>query len=320
MAKIPKPLKVLLTLLLIGGCLYFLGRGFYAHLDQIRAMTFTLRFDQLALGLVFTLLAYLSLTYAWVYGLKGISHHSLRFWDAIPVVNLPSLAKYIPGKMWSYLIQMVWLEKRGFPKSLVLFNNLLVVIVSTVASVVMGALFFFWSFEQYPWSWRGLILALVLVGDLIFVLSYRWCLRLATTVMNRVFKKNINLVDAPPRVLINLQLIFGVIYLFFGLGTLYTCRGFGLNLGHDFLTPLIGSMALADTIGFLALFAPGGIGVKESIFYVAIKHLIPENMALMIPIFSRLVAIIAEVILGLVAVGILHKAGVHIWKPKSPTT
>ena len=68
--------------------------------------------------------------------------------------------------------------------------------------------------------------------------------------------------------------------------------------------------ALGQTIGYLALFAPGGIGPRDGIFFAALRVLYdPISASLIVPI--RLVSqIVIDVTLALVGLLILRNVSV----------
>jgi len=84
-----------------------------------------------------------------------------------------------------------------------------------------------------------------------------------------------------------------------------------IDVPYSLLARLIGAFCLAWVGGFLALFAPAGIGVREGILITVIGgSLSPEHTALIV-IAARLWAIAMDVLMAAVAVLILR------WSRKS---
>jgi hypothetical protein len=67
---------------------------------------------------------------------------------------------------------------------------------------------------------------------------------------------------------------------------------------------LVGIFCLANVVGFLALFAPAGIGVREGILFLALGPLVGAGMASVIVILARLIQTVADIFsaaLGLIS-------------------
>jgi hypothetical protein len=92
-----------------------------------------------------------------------------------------------------------------------------------------------------------------------------------------------------------------------GLSLMWTSQAVTGQASIRDLPVLISLAALGQTIGYLALFAPGGIGPRDGIFFAALRVLYdPISASLIVPI--RLVSqIIVDVSLAMVGLLILRK-------------
>jgi uncharacterized membrane protein YbhN (UPF0104 family) len=64
--------------------------------------------------------------------------------------------------------------------------------------------------------------------------------------------------------------------------------------------------ALSQTIGYLALFAPGGIGVREAILLAGLTPLVGPLVGLIVPL-RALSQIVVDVMLACIGLGILAR-------------
>ena len=64
-------------------------------------------------------------------------------------------------------------------------------------------------------------------------------------------------------------------------------------------THVISGFLFSDTVGFLAFLVPGGVGVRESLFYLVLQERGGQSFALILPIVMRLMSMLVDALLGL---------------------
>ncbi len=82
--------------------------------------------------------------------------------------------------------------------------------------------------------------------------------------------------------------LFGIVFIGF------VCSVF--PVGYEHWVVVGSSVAMAFCIGFIIVFVPGGIGVRESALYVMLNTLLPGSASLIVAIGSRLWVMLGEVI------------------------
>ena len=109
-------------------------------------------------------------------------------------------------------------------------------------------------------------------------------------------------------------LMYAVGWMFHGLSLYATLRGVGADVGLYDLPAWTATVALAATAGFAALFAPGGVGVREALLieFLRVRPDIGPTRAVAAALLLRCVWLLAEV----AAAGLLYY-GV---KPQLPAT
>jgi uncharacterized membrane protein YbhN (UPF0104 family) len=65
---------------------------------------------------------------------------------------------------------------------------------------------------------------------------------------------------------------------------------------------IAGAFSLAVTLGMLAIFAPGGIGIREVVFVLLCGPWLDGNAALLLAAAMRILAVIFDLFAGAVAV------------------
>ncbi len=209
--------------------------------------------------------------------------------DAFRVVVRSSLGRYIPGKVWA-AAGLVYLGRGcGVPVKI----GGAAAVLSTVLLVLTGALVAFYRLGSSLPPLFQLSLAALGVFSLLLVLHPRGWVR-----GERLFSR-------------------------FGRGSLPPCRRrdlawslpfyflFWLGMGVGFVfavasligkfppapAALVSSYALAYAGGVLAIFVPGGLGVREGLLAFYLSGLLPEPLPLAAGIFSRVWATALEGIL-----------------------
>lgn len=210
---------------------------------------------------------------------RAMSPHAM--WRAFFVSQL---SKYLPGGIWSVLGRAFFYQQAGLPPRETGALVLLELIGLVIAAVLVGLLGVpaLWPWVQATDGWLVLAIALAgAVGVAGATLTRRRWLPAFAGVRLRDF--------------VGVCLRYVVTWLMLG-------AAFGLvvlALGQA-LTPLqfvaaIGVHAVAWLVGFLVVFAPGGIGVRDAILAAGLAPFVPMPLPLAISVLARLAWTLAEV-------------------------
>jgi hypothetical protein len=210
--------------------------------------------------------------------------------EAAGIWTVSSLGKYVPGKVWA-IAGMAMLAKRvGVPPWIATGAAVLNQILAIGAGVVVVAFTGTSLLEaRYPWlrTAMWILLALVVVG--VVVLS-------STDVVRRLLvAAGVEVGDTagPPfGALLVAGLANGIAWLGYGVSLWLLARGLTevpLPLGLA-----IGAFAASYLIGFLALVAPAGLGVRESVFILMLDHAVGTPAAVALAVASRLLLTVTE--------------------------
>src|SRR5258708_1452616 len=86
---------------------FFFYRAFQLNWASIRAQKLELDYRCLLAAGLCIVVTYLIPTYGWQLTINALSANGkVSFSESVAVVNSASLVKYIPGKIWSYALQM----------------------------------------------------------------------------------------------------------------------------------------------------------------------------------------------------------------------
>lgn len=209
------------------------------------------------------------------------------FPEMFNIVTVTQLGKYLPGGIWHFVGRFGAYQQRGIDKvqngKLMLLENLWLVISALGIGLILlqlsGPEILTLLLGQYM-SWRWLIWVLILglfaaMGIVPYIL----------------FKRRKNLLYW-----LRITLLVTIIWVSYGISYAILLDTLTLN---QFIA-MASSFDLSWVGGYLTVFAPAGIGVREVILSLFATALLIEEGAV-ISVFHRLIWTAVEIILGLVS-------------------
>jgi hypothetical protein len=217
----------------------------------------------------------------------------LRFGPAARIWFLASLGKYVPGKVWAIAGAAVLAQRAGVDPSVAVAAALVLqalAIASGAAAVALTARDAFQAAGPGMLPLAGAVVLLSLVG--IAALASQPVLDR----LNRLLPSSIPPLRAVPPAM--LALAFGANLLAWAAyGFTLLCLARGLLPGVILSIPqAIGVFACSYLVGFLALFAPGGLGPRESVFLLMLAGDIGLKPAIGLAVASRLLLTGTEIL------------------------
>jgi uncharacterized membrane protein YbhN (UPF0104 family) len=273
--------------------LYCVGAYLLRHWREIRAYPWDVDHGTLAAA---TLLAALSLAlWAWLWtAIVRAMGERVTYRQGMPVWLVSALARYVPGKVWQ-MSGIVYLSRRqGFDPMHALAANflmqLLVVAIGILAFVLAVPA------QVTALGGRGFEIASAVVAVALVALYLSpFFEHLYASLLGRLRK------PAPAqRFSLSQKLLFGLAAT---LGWLLWGTSFWLFLeavtGRNPPLPVaIGICAAGYVGGFLAVFSPGGLGVRESLYAVLLGPYMPSSVALAAALLNRLWLTLIELALA----------------------
>jgi uncharacterized membrane protein YbhN (UPF0104 family) len=309
-------LKQLAALLIVGGVVYFFWKAIRSNWDEIRSHPFQFDYPFIALCFVGILVSSLLATYAWQVTINSLCEDNrMTFSRSVATVNTTSLTKYLPGKFWSYALQMYWLVRHGYSKSLVLYVNLINLLISLLTGVILSLGFLLFT-DRFPISITLSALALVLVLDFVCIRFHSASFELASILVKKLFKREIGCFDIRMGTMLRLHGIHLLAQLISAVGAYLLCFGIGYRLGLAEILLVMSALILADVAGFIAFLVPGGLGVREATMYLLLGGAAAGSLALVLPIASRLLYMAGDALLGAIALKLLHGSVESVEVPK----
>lgn len=294
-----KHIASLAALVVVGWLLWGQARR---NWDSISSFRIVLTAGDLWAAFGLCLASFLLETLVWQRALNSaVGRHELDFAESIATNNTSNLLKYLPGRVWTYGAQVMWLGSRGVSKGRVLYINLITLAVSMLVSSVLGGAYLIVYFAPPGWSWFAwpllviVFVAGLLVGPRLLVASLG--------VLQRIIKREIEVTPTPFSEMLEFGGTYVVAWLLVGAAAYYAALGVGLSVSLHDATGIVASMSVAWVVGFLSAITPGGLGVREYLMALMLGRVSSPEAALVLPIVTRLLYLVMEVFLG--AVGIV---------------
>jgi len=293
-----KAMQVFLSLLVLFVVSFFFYREFQKNWEIVRSYDLKINLLYIVLSFSAIVVTYLLTTYGWFFTLNFLSNHKITFPESVAMVNTSNLTKYIPGKVWSYALQMYWLAKLGFSKSLVLYVNLVNLYVSLMTALIVGLGYLVLSPDVFPLSMTVPLLSILVLFEFCFIKFNSTIINRLLAAFNAVFKRDIQYFEITVNMLLYLHGIYVVAAFSFGMGAYLLCFGIGFEVATNRILQVMSSLMISEVAGFIAVITPGGLGVREGVMYLLLKGVSPGALSFILPLAMRLVSMIADIFFG----------------------
>jgi hypothetical protein len=204
----------------------------------------------------------------------------LQIWRSF---YMAQLSKYMPGGIWSIVGRVVLFRRNGVSPMDSTALMMLEIIGLVIGSCVVGLLSLpvFWPLLAGTDVPAALLLALGFFASLgiVYLTRSRWMPAF----------RGVQLLP-----FIGVCAIYAVNWLILGFAFMMIAAAFNLTLGVGDIAVIIGVHAVAWLIGFLVVFAPGGIGVRDTILAIGLIAFAPMPFPVLISLVARIAWTLAE--------------------------
>ncbi len=248
-------------LILTAAALYYLVDSFLKGAAEAGGFENLLSFNPILFILSFMLMILHLLAAAWSWMLVcGVAGARISFRQAFNIHFLAQVGKYIPGKVWGAVGKIGLSKKIGIPaartshalilESLFIIAGCLLVslpVIPRAASRIgMG-------------TTLSVLIVLGVAGVVIFT-AHPGAFRRLLSIITSLTGKDIDIQDPGFSSVLKLLPVYLLVFLLQGIAFVFLARSFGMDL------PIFPGAFLLPTavgIGFLAVFSPGGLGIRE---------------------------------------------------------
>ncbi len=297
--KAPKIIAAALIILAIG---YFYSLEVRRNWASLQNFEVKINAIYLIIAMCFYLLSYLSETFIWQVCMNNyLGGRRLNFPQSVAVVNSSGLLKYLPGRIWTYAAQLVWLKKYNISKSAILYVNLICILGSVIVSLYLGLIYLAFYTDFMTGRTIVFIFVILILFNFAYIAWNSFLMNKLIALAGRLVRKEIQLLSDSKSLSAFIQLIYMISWSLMGFGGYFLAGGIGLNIQYDETAAILASMSISWLTGYIAVISPGGLGIREGMMLVMLNGIVETRIALIFPLLSRFMSLIAEALLGIAA-------------------
>jgi uncharacterized membrane protein YbhN (UPF0104 family) len=250
----------------------------------------TLAWPSVVLSFVAALAGTLASLMAWR-ALLADEGHRLAPLTAGRIFFVGQLGKYLPGSVWSIVLQMELGKRAGVPRGRAFTTSLVWVGLSLSTALCVGLL----GFPVLLSANNGEAWVMVALLPIAVVASLPPVLTRLVNLVLKIMRKGPLPKPLSWRGVLNACTWLVLTWILFGIHLWLLANALGAP-GIDGITRCIGGFALAMAAGVVFIFAPSGAGVREALIVAALSPVMSSGEALGIAVVSRALFIAADVL------------------------
>lgn len=287
-------IKKILSLIIVAAVFGFFLINLIKNISQIKSFPWHLDPLNLTLLLLFLILVYPTISYSWHILTKSLGFQ-INIFDNLRIWMFSNLGRFLPGGVWQYPGRVLLMSEKGIPAAktvnALVLESLLNMVVGLLV-VTTGLLFWKTPLKQ---SLTFLPLLIIILGLVLAGLTNRRLISLFTRLVKRFTGKEVQLTALSLKALLPLLLAFFLQDLFSGAVLFFLTRT-AINLPLSQLPIFVAIFTFSWLAGYLAFFAPGGLGVQEASIAGLLSFYLPLPIASLIAISFRICFYLVELI------------------------
>lgn len=293
--KLTKYAKFIFLVLVV----FFMYRFFKRNINDIKDAHVTINIAAFIASLCIYFVYKTTQAFLWHYITK-LDHCAIDKRTAVTTYLYSTLGKYIPGKVFTLAARFPAYDEQGIPLRKVticfLLENMCTLFGAGFLFVI--SLFFFDNSIMSDYKYL-IILAIILF----FILINPKILNFFLGYLEKITHKKDLVIEISYFDMVKVVILFILNWIISGIAFYMLVNSF-IPIPYSKMLYVGGVFGLAVTIGFFAVFAPSGIGVREAVMifgFTTMTNLMSPGMAGVIAVVSRLWVSISELILILAA-------------------
>lgn len=289
---------------LIALILFFIGRQIVIRWQEVRDYNWQINWLLFVLSLLVLQFGLFFKSYLWsqVLSCFGVNLPALR---AFRVAYLSNLGRYVPGKIVQFVGVMYLARKEGVREDVAVSSFALTHLFDTPAGLIMVSLYYLIlgaSLEKIILYWPVMIvLAVVTMLSILIILVPAFLERLLNFLLKMIKQPALKF-KLEKKTGFKLLFLYFTVWNIFGL-SLYLFLRSVTDIPVSFYLEACVVYTAAYLVGYWALFAPGGIGVREGAMGVFLAEIggIATAVALAVSLASRFWFLIGELTVSVLA-------------------
>lgn len=297
--RVKKILVQLVSLGLVAAVFYVLGKEISSQWYLIKNYEFHLQWHLVLLASGVYSISFLLLATGWWLLLRNVNS-PIKFRDAVIYFFITIPCKYVPGKIWGAVARAKLCKKYSVSTSVCFLTTGIEGIMEVLAGIYISLFAVLTSVDFGRGAKIGAA-ALVVLGLLLLVPRiFYTCVNIFLRLTNQPVISHEGRVGV--KKLLVVQITFGLGMLLMGLSQVIFLKAF-THVPMKYTLYLVSLGTFSYVASVLAFFTPSGLGVREGVWYIALKGIVVEYIGLIFALVSRLWTIIVEALLCCIALG-----------------
>ncbi len=204
-----------------------------------------------------------------------------------------NLANYIPGSIWAVASRIELTRRQGIPIKQSAFSMAYELGLNLVLGLAVG-IYALLKFTSFNYSSVALISISIVLLTTLLIYPKIW--NVLFNILSNVFGLDIPKIEVYPTKNFVLWLVSISTWLLGGISLFCLVKAVYLVFPWSQFILLISASALGWTAGFLAVWAPSGLGVREGVTVGLLLNVIPELILVAVVIVDRLLMLLVDLI------------------------
>lgn len=297
--KMSKIIGKIISFSVVALIFYFIGKSLFSNWQQVKEYQFSLNYFYLVISFIFLAINLLARGLVWKKIINFLQpDNDLKWKEAVRIDVYSQLGRYLPGKIFGIVGKAYLARNKNISRKNLYLSVIYVALFYPIAAFLLS-LFLISFFFDYDLNFPNfyLISLLIIIAGLT-IIHFRVFQRLIALFLTRVTKEPVQF-DVDLNWFQKLKIVFyySIVEFFMGLGFFYLINSITF-LPIQNLLSIVGIYILAGILGLVAVFAPGGLGVREGVLILFLQVFFPLNIAILISLLARIWASITEVFLA----------------------
>jgi hypothetical protein len=302
-------LRYIIALAIVAAVGYFFYLQFKQNADVISAYDFKINPYYIFISIIFGIFSLLIGPYVWQIYVNDYIQDKLNYSESFSLFFTSAMFRYIPGKIWHYAAQIALMSSKGISNAVLIYINIVCFIGFAFVSAIFVLYYYLFYLRVVTWEVSVLIFILLIVLDIIFIIWNRSIMNYLIIPVSRVFKMEIQLIKTKKIIFVYTQMFYFLAYMLLGTVTYFFAKGLSMEIPFSNIFAIMATISVSAILGSLAFFSMGGLGVREGAMFFMLKQFSNIETALILPIAARLLGLIVELSVGIIAIIIGMKYG-----------
>lgn len=275
---------------------------FFRDIDLDGIRTIRINYFWLINAVSLMVLARFLFPFVWIFLLAEFGQHIQGYRELCFIYAKSWLGKYIPGNVMTITGKIVFGVQAGYDKKALTIVAFLETFIQAVSGLMSGLLIV--GLVNFGLIDKRIAFFALLAGIILLISILPPVFNRIITIAYRIIRKQ----PLPSKYHYKTSTLIKTLVLFFLVSILpaiaTSVLGYSIYPDFDVLKSLvfmIGVLNLAGALGLIAIFAPGGLGVREGVLAVFLYTLFPKETLLVFIVLIRLTAVVADILFFFIA-------------------